>query len=180
MHQAMKCFRHFLLMDDTWRGVNVPKRLELPRLNIEAFIKRLEVNAAANPAVALSVPDWLFTLGKAELGDGWITELEALSQPPKQVLRVNTMGKQHLGTLSLKNSVVIPKEYNGDVSATIVLELHNMLMGGSLLLSGNPQKLAEKVKVTGKIRVKTGLFGKSFRFKDQSLGEVANQLKGTK
>lgn len=74
-----------------WRGVNVPKRLELPRLNIEAFIKRLEVNAAANPAVALSVPDWLFTLGKAELGDGWITELEALSQPPKQVLRVNTM-----------------------------------------------------------------------------------------
>jgi len=90
------------------------------------------------------------------------------------------MGKQHLGTLSLKNSVVIPKEYNGDVSAIIVLELHNMLMGGSLLLSGNPQKLAEKVKVTGKIRVKTGLFGKSFRFKDQSLGEVANQLKGTK
>lgn len=88
------------------------------------------------------------------------------------------MGKQYLGKLTLKNSVVIPKNYSGDVSATIVLELHNLIMGGSLLLSGNPQKLAEKVRVTGKIRVKAGMFGKSFRFKDQSIVEVANQLKG--
>lgn len=88
------------------------------------------------------------------------------------------MGKQYLGKLTLKNSVVIPKNYSGDVSATIVLELHNLIMGGSLLLSGNPQKLAEKVKVTGKIRVKVGMFGKSLRFKDQSITEVANQLKG--
>lgn len=74
-----------------WRGVNVPKRLDLPRLNIEAFLRRVESAAVANPAVNFSVPDWLFNLGKLELGDRWLAELEALNQSPLQFLRVNTM-----------------------------------------------------------------------------------------
>ncbi|SDC39409.1 LEA type 2 family protein [Williamwhitmania taraxaci] len=89
------------------------------------------------------------------------------------------LGKQQLGKLTLKDKVIIPKMYTGDVPATIVLELKNMLMGGSVLLSGNPEKLAAKIRITGKIRVKVGLFGKNFEFKDQTLGEIATQIKGT-
>lgn len=114
-----------------------------------------------------------------------ITLVANVNNPNKRKITIKkvdfdaNMGRQHLGKLYLKNKVVIPREYNGDVTAAIVLELRNMLLGGSVLLSGNPQKLAEKVKVTGKIRVKAGLFGKSFLFKDQSITEVAKQLKGT-
>ncbi len=90
------------------------------------------------------------------------------------------MGKQNIGKLTLKEKVVILHNYSGDVPATIVLELKNMLMGGSLLLSGNPEKLADKIRITGKIRVKVGLFGKNFYFKDQTIKEVATQLNGTK
>ncbi len=89
------------------------------------------------------------------------------------------MGKQNLGKLTLKEKVVIIRNYSGDVPATVVLELKNMLMGGSLLLSGNPEKLASKIRISGKIRVKVGLFGKNFYFKDQTIKEVAAQLNGT-
>jgi len=90
------------------------------------------------------------------------------------------LGKQQLGKLTLKDKVVIPKMYTGDIPATIVLELKNMLMGGSVLMSGNPEKLAAKIRITGKIRVKVGLFCKNLKFKDQTLGEIATQIQGTK
>ncbi len=74
-----------------WRGISVPKRLDLPRFNVDGFLKRVESSAATNPAIAHSVPDWLFNLGTEELGEAWVKELEALNYPPLQALRVNTM-----------------------------------------------------------------------------------------
>ena len=109
-----------------------------------------------------------------------------VDNPNKRNIKIKKMnldaalGKQNLGKLTLKESVVLPKNYSGDVPATIVLELKNMLMGGSVLLSGNPERLAEKIRITGKIRVKVGLFGKNFQFKDQTIKEVAAQLNATK
>ena len=109
-----------------------------------------------------------------------------IENPNKRKIKIKKMdldavlGKQQLGKLTLKDKVIIPKNYNGDVPATIVLELKNILMGGSVLLSGNPEKLAAKIRISGKIRVKVGLFGRNFIFKDQTLGEIATQMKGTK
>ena len=115
-----------------------------------------------------------------------ISLVAKVENPNKRNIKIKKMnldaalGKQNLGKLTLKESVVLPKNYSGDVPATIVLELKNMLMGGSVLLSGNPEKLAEKIRITGKIRVKVGLFGKNFQFKDQTIKEVADQLNATK
>ena len=109
-----------------------------------------------------------------------------VDNPNKRNIKIKKMnldaalGKQALGKLTLKESVILPKNYSGDVPATIVLELKNMLLGGSVLLSGNPERLAEKIRITGKIRVKVGLFGKNFKFKDQTIKEVAAQLNATK
>jgi len=74
-----------------WRQIQVPKRLELPRFNFTAYLVRVAANAEANPAIRHSVPDWLFDLGKAELGDRWEKELEALSSSPVQSLRANAL-----------------------------------------------------------------------------------------
>lgn len=74
-----------------WRQIQLPKRLDLPRFNIPAYLSRVAANAEANPAIRYSVPDWLFDLGKAELGDRWERELEALNSSPMQSLRVNTL-----------------------------------------------------------------------------------------
>jgi len=110
----------------------------------------------------------------------------SVENPNKRKIKIKKMnldaslGKQQLGKLTLKEKVIIPREFSGVISATIVLELKNMLMGGSLLLSGNPEKLAEKIRISGKIRLKVGLFGKNLYFKDQTIKEVANQLNGTR
>lgn len=74
-----------------WRQIQLPKRLELPRFNIPAYLSRVAASAETNPAIRYSVPDWLFELGKAELGDRWERELEALNSSPMQSLRVNTL-----------------------------------------------------------------------------------------
>lgn len=74
-----------------WRQIQLPKRLELPRFNIPAYLSRVAANAEANPAIRYSVPDWLFDLGKAELGVRWERELAALNSSPMQSLRVNTL-----------------------------------------------------------------------------------------
>jgi 16S rRNA (cytosine967-C5)-methyltransferase len=44
-----------------------------------------------NKAISLSIPDWLYETGERELGNQWINILEALNQPSKQVIRVNTI-----------------------------------------------------------------------------------------
>ncbi|WP_170830055.1 RsmB/NOP family class I SAM-dependent RNA methyltransferase [Williamwhitmania taraxaci] len=74
-----------------WRDIQVPKRLELPRFNFKAYLTRVASNAESNPAIRFSVPDWLFVLGKAELGDRWEKELDALNSSPLQALRANTL-----------------------------------------------------------------------------------------
>jgi len=74
-----------------WRDIQMPKRVELPRFNAPAYLARVASNAESNPAIRYSVPDWLFSLGKVELGDRWESELEALNSSPLQSLRVNTL-----------------------------------------------------------------------------------------
>ncbi|MDX2003326.1 MAG: RsmB/NOP family class I SAM-dependent RNA methyltransferase [Chitinophagales bacterium] len=43
------------------------------------------------PTDKYSMPDWLYELGKQQLGERWDDELAALNQPAKLVIRVNTL-----------------------------------------------------------------------------------------
>lgn len=105
-----------------WRDIQLPKRLELPRFNYAAYITRVESNAKANPAINYSVPDWLFNLGKVELGDKWERELEALNSSPLQALRVNTL-KISLAELQQKFSEQgISSHLASDVKTGLVLD----------------------------------------------------------
>lgn len=67
--------------------------LYLAKAEWESLQKRLLVkeNAVA-PAVAASIPDWLYEKGKAELGEElWIQTLKMLNEPALVYLRVNTL-----------------------------------------------------------------------------------------
>ena len=56
----------------------------------EMAARELQVATQAR-AVRESIPDWLDTLGEAELGTAWNTELAALNQRAPVFLRVNTL-----------------------------------------------------------------------------------------
>lgn len=44
-----------------------------------------------NPAILESIPDWMYELGKKELGEVWDTELHSLNEAAEVVIRVNTL-----------------------------------------------------------------------------------------
>jgi 16S rRNA (cytosine967-C5)-methyltransferase len=55
--------------------------------NIIKYYQQLQTDSA----IIESIPDWLYKLGKSELGDLWETEIRALNTIPPIVLRVNTL-----------------------------------------------------------------------------------------
>jgi 16S rRNA (cytosine967-C5)-methyltransferase len=66
-------------------------------LNYETIEERF-LAVASKPAIHESVPDWLYELGKEEIGDQWDVELHALNKVSDVILRVNTL-KTDLKTL---------------------------------------------------------------------------------
>jgi len=78
----------------TWFALDPEEKLpmweEFARINHKEILKRHH-NSAKNQAVAESYPDWMFEVGKAELGDRWIEEAQAMNNPAPTILRVNTL-----------------------------------------------------------------------------------------
>lgn len=73
-----------------WNNAQFPDWEEfkdLSRKKIESNYERLK----ASRKVRESIPDWLDELGEKELGKDWETELSALNEEAKVVLRVNTL-----------------------------------------------------------------------------------------
>ncbi len=73
-----------------WNNTQLPDWDELKGLSrkkIESNYERLK----ASRKVRESIPDWLDELGEKELGKDWDTELSALNEEAKVVLRVNTL-----------------------------------------------------------------------------------------
>lgn len=71
------------------QGRSLPPWEEFERINpdkVKGKYDKLE-----DPAMLESVPDWLFNLGKKELGDKWEAEIHSLNQEAQVVLRVNTL-----------------------------------------------------------------------------------------
>jgi len=61
---------------------------EIPSLEI---IESNKIKFEKDWKISNSIPDWLDELGKAELGEQWNKEMEALNQTTDVVLRVNTL-----------------------------------------------------------------------------------------
>lgn len=59
----------------------------LKKINIESELKRIEKSSA----VYHSIPDWLYELGRVEIGEKWDDILLNLNQQAKVVLRANTL-----------------------------------------------------------------------------------------
>ena len=70
------------------------------KLNYER-LEMLHEQAGTNRAVIESVPNWLDKLCFDEIGEAWETELYAMNQPAKVVIRTNTL-KTDLATLKLE------------------------------------------------------------------------------
>lgn len=71
------------------QGHSLPPWEEFNRINPDKLKEKYE--KLDDPAKLESVPDWLFELGKKELGSLWENEIHALNQEAQVVLRVNTL-----------------------------------------------------------------------------------------
>ncbi|MCS5490704.1 RsmB/NOP family class I SAM-dependent RNA methyltransferase [Algoriphagus limi] len=71
------------------QGNELPNWEEFSKINPEKIKEKYE--KLENPAILESVPDWLYQLGKKELGEEWETELHSLNEEAEVVLRVNTL-----------------------------------------------------------------------------------------
>jgi 16S rRNA (cytosine967-C5)-methyltransferase len=71
------------------QGHSLPPWEEFNRINPDKLKDKYE--KLDDPAKLESVPDWLFELGKKELGGLWEKEIHALNQEAQVVLRVNTL-----------------------------------------------------------------------------------------
>jgi 16S rRNA (cytosine967-C5)-methyltransferase len=73
-----------------WNKIDPPRWDEFSELDKKSFFARLD-EAKKDTVLWESIPDWLDALGEKELGDRWQTEIHALNEPAKVVLRVNTL-----------------------------------------------------------------------------------------
>ncbi|WP_111316298.1 methyltransferase domain-containing protein [Algoriphagus chordae] len=71
------------------QGHSLPPWEEFAKINPDKIKEKYE--KLDDPAKLESVPDWLFDLGKKELGDKWEAEIHSLNQEAQVVLRVNTL-----------------------------------------------------------------------------------------
>jgi 16S rRNA (cytosine967-C5)-methyltransferase len=71
------------------QGHTLPPWEEFAKINPDKIKEKYE--KLEDPAKLESVPDWLFDLGKKELGDKWEAEIHSLNQEAQVVLRVNTL-----------------------------------------------------------------------------------------
>lgn len=78
------------------QGRQLPPWEEFQRINTDKLKGKYE--NLEDPATLESVPDWLFDLGKKELGNLWEDEIHSLNQEAEVVLRVNTLkiNREHL------------------------------------------------------------------------------------
>jgi 16S rRNA (cytosine967-C5)-methyltransferase len=76
-----------------------------------------------------SIPDWLDEMGKKELKDKWDSEIHALNQPAKVILRVNTLKttKERLQKL-LQNEGIETVPIKGYPDALELVERKNVFM----------------------------------------------------
>ncbi|MFM8912287.1 MAG: RsmB/NOP family class I SAM-dependent RNA methyltransferase [Flammeovirgaceae bacterium] len=73
-----------------WKDAELPDWDELKGINRKKILAHFE-QIKNERKMRESIPDWLDMLGEQELGNRWPTELEALNEEAKVVLRANTL-----------------------------------------------------------------------------------------
>lgn len=71
------------------QGHSLPPWEEFQKINPDKLKQKYD--ELEDPALLESVPDWLFEMGKKELGNKWEAEIHSLNQEAQVVLRVNTI-----------------------------------------------------------------------------------------
>ena len=72
------------------QGYALPDMPAFHHLYADVILEKARELSAA-PEIRYSIPDWLFAIGKAELGEKWEQELKFLHQPPEVILRANLL-----------------------------------------------------------------------------------------
>lgn len=71
------------------QGRQLPPWEEFQRINVDKL--KGKYDQLEDPSILESVPQWLFDLGKKQLGSLWEDEIHSLNQEAEVVLRVNTL-----------------------------------------------------------------------------------------
>lgn len=71
-------------------NIELPDWPEFSKTDSVEILKKYQI-VQKNRAVKESIPDWLDTLGKTELGEQWDEEIHSLNQKADVILRVNTL-----------------------------------------------------------------------------------------
>ena len=112
---------HFMI-----KGVDLPAWPEFDGINYHIVMQRRQ-QALDIPKINQSVPDWLDSMGTAELGENWQTEMTALNQKAPFVIRINTLKstKREL-VKNLADLKVETEEIAGYPDALLVLNKTNL------------------------------------------------------
>lgn len=112
---------HFMI-----KGVDLPAWPEFDGINYHIVMQRRQ-QALDIPKINQSVPDWLDSMGTAELGENWQTEMTALNQKAPFVIRINTLKstKREL-VKNLADLKVETEEIEGYPDALLVLNKTNL------------------------------------------------------
>lgn len=121
---------HFILQKTT-----LPSWDEFSTLNKEEILLRSN-NLQNQRKIRESIPDWLDEIGEKELGDEWDSEIAALNQQAKVVLRVNELkiNRDELINLFAQEAVeVIPHQ---EVKSALILNERKNVFKSELFKSG--------------------------------------------
>ncbi len=108
----------------------LPDWPEFEGLNTQDVIQYFEKEETFPRKIQESIPDWLDQLGETELGTlAWNTELKALNNPTKTILRVNSLkiSKEALIEKLTEKGVIIAT--NEKYPDALILEKRTNLMG---------------------------------------------------
>ncbi len=93
-------------------------------------------NAEKQRAVLYSVPDWMDSRCRSELGDGWNEELKALNQPAPVIIRANTLKTSTAKLQALLAKEGIATETLSDTPDALRLKERKNLFGSPLFKDG--------------------------------------------
>lgn len=147
-------FGAYLLSKDN----DLPDWTEFKKLNTTELNKRLK--EPLDIKIKESVPDWLYDLGKKELGEKWDTELHELNKQAKVVLRVNTIKSTKEKLIeSFKKDEIEVEEVNGYPDALVLKERKNVFRsfafkkGWFEVQDGSSQLIADFMQIEPGMRV---------------------------
>lgn len=86
-------FKTFRNLFAAWWIINheaLPEKIDFQGIDVDRVLERFEKSKKV-VAVRESVPDWMYELGKSQLGTQWDEELKALNEKAPVVLRTNTL-----------------------------------------------------------------------------------------